>query len=95
MPRVKTSGTSCVRSLTPGAFATVTGARRSKSFPDLPMITENGVPGFAMPEASLVLVGPAALPGAIVKCNNAEVRSAMGVGNPLGVLRGRVWRAPR
>ena len=64
----------------------VTGARRSKSYPDLPTIAESGVPNFAMPEVSLVMLGPAGLPGAIVKRINAEVRSAMSAPEVRGVL---------
>ena len=55
----------------------VTGSRRTKNLPDLPTISESGVPGFAMPDVSLVVVGPAGLPGTIVKRVNAEVSSAM------------------
>jgi tripartite-type tricarboxylate transporter receptor subunit TctC len=56
----------------------VTGGRRSKSYPELPTIAESGVPGFAMPEVSLAMLGPARLPEALVKRLNAEVQKAMG-----------------
>ena len=56
----------------------ITGGRRTKSFPDLPTIAESGVPGFAMPDVSLVILGPAGLPESIVRRINTEVQKAIG-----------------
>ena len=55
----------------------ITGSRRTKTFPDLPTIAESALPGFAMPDVSLVVAGPAGLPAPIVKRVNAEIQSAM------------------
>jgi len=55
----------------------VTGSRRTKTYPELPTISESGVPGFAMPDVSLVILGPARLPAPLVKRINGEVQNAL------------------
>lgn len=55
----------------------VTGQRRAKTYPDLPTVSESGVPGFAMPDVALGVLGPAGLPQPLVKRINAEVQKAM------------------
>lgn len=70
-------------SITPHAKAgrvrglAVTGAKRSSALPDLPTVAEAGVPGY---EASTWngIVGPAAMPKAIVARLNAEINKALG-----------------
>jgi len=70
-------------SITPHAKAgrvrglAVTGAKRSSALPDLPTVAEAGVPGY---EASTWngIVGPAAMPQAIVARLNAEINKALG-----------------
>lgn len=50
---------------------------RSKTYPDIPTISESGVPGFGMPDTAIAIWGPAGLPPAIVARINEEVQKAM------------------
>jgi tripartite-type tricarboxylate transporter receptor subunit TctC len=54
----------------------VTGARRSPVLPDLPTVSEAGVPGYEASGWGGVVV-PARVPGAIVARLNAEINKAM------------------
>lgn len=53
-----------------------TGAKRSKNFPDVPTIAEQGFPGF---EASIWfgVVGPASLPPEMTKRMNADINTVL------------------
>ena len=50
----------------------VTGAKRSSSLPDIPTVSESGIPGFEAVSWGGVM-GPAGLPADIVKRLNAEI----------------------
>ncbi len=52
-------------------------ARRAKGAPDTPTIAEAGVPGYAVPDTWVGLLGPANLPAAIVNQVNAAVLKAI------------------
>jgi tripartite-type tricarboxylate transporter receptor subunit TctC len=54
----------------------IASAQRSKSAPDLPTISEAGVPGFRS-EAVLGLLAPARTPRAIIDTLNAEAHKVM------------------
>ena len=54
----------------------VTGLRRAPAVPDLPTISEAGVPGFEVVTWSGVIV-PAGVPKAVVERLNAEVNTAL------------------
>jgi tripartite-type tricarboxylate transporter receptor subunit TctC len=54
----------------------VTGAQRSPLAPELPTVAEAGLPGFTL-EAWWGLLGPARLPGAVVKRLNEELNAAL------------------
>jgi len=53
-------------------------AQRAKAAPDTPTVAEAGVPGYALPDTWIGLVGPAKLPAAIVNQVNAAVMKALG-----------------
>jgi len=53
-------------------------AQRAKAAPDTPTVAEAGVPGYAVPDTWIGLVGPARLPEAIVNQVNAAVLKALG-----------------
>ena len=53
-------------------------AQRAKAAPDTPTVAEAGVPGYALPDTWIGLVGPAKLPSAIVNQVNAAVMKALG-----------------
>ena len=53
-------------------------AQRAKAAPDTPTVAEAGVPGYAVPDTWIGLVGPARLPEAIVNQVNAAVVKALG-----------------
>ena len=53
-------------------------AQRAKAAPDTPTVAEAGVPGYAVPDTWIGLVGPARLPAAIVNQVNAAVMKALG-----------------
>lgn len=53
-------------------------AQRAKAAPDTPTVAEAGVPGYAVPDTWIGLVGPAKLPAAIVDQANAAVLKALG-----------------
>ncbi len=53
-------------------------AQRAKAAPDTPTVAEAGVPGYAVPDTWIGLVGPARLPAAIVNQVNAAVVKALG-----------------
>ena len=55
----------------------VTGQRRTKTYPDLPTLSESGVPGFAMPDVALGVLGPAKLPQSLALRINGEVQKAL------------------
>jgi tripartite-type tricarboxylate transporter receptor subunit TctC len=55
----------------------VTGARRTKTLPELPTLSESGGPGFAMPDVSLGVLGPARLSHSLALRINSEVRQAL------------------
>lgn len=57
-------------------IATIEG-HRSKLYPDIPTISEGGVPGFAMPDTAIAIWGPAGLTPEIVARINSEVQKAM------------------
>ena len=50
---------------------------RSKTYPDIPTISESGVPGFGMPDTAIAIWGPAGLPPSIAGRINDEVQKAM------------------
>lgn len=50
---------------------------RSRSYPNIPTMSESGVPGFAMPDTAIAVWGPAGLPAEIVQRINNEIRKAM------------------
>ncbi len=50
---------------------------RSKSYQNIPTISESGVPGFAMPDTAIAIWGPAGMAPEIVQRVNSEVRKAM------------------
>ena len=52
-------------------------AQRAKAAPDTPTVAEAGVPGYALPDTWIGLVGPARLPAAIVNQVNAAVMKAL------------------
>ena len=58
------------------AALAVSSAKRSKALPDLPTIAESGFPGYDVTPLYGVL-GPAGMPGAIVKRLNAEIGSIL------------------
>jgi tripartite-type tricarboxylate transporter receptor subunit TctC len=49
---------------------------RAKAAPDLPTIAEGGVPGFAVPDTWIGILGPAGLPPAVVERINGELQKA-------------------
>jgi tripartite-type tricarboxylate transporter receptor subunit TctC len=49
---------------------------RAKSAPDLPTVAEAGVPGFAVPDTWVGVLGPAGLPRDVVSRLNAEITKA-------------------
>jgi tripartite-type tricarboxylate transporter receptor subunit TctC len=51
-------------------------ATRAKAAPDVPTIAEGGVPGFAVPDTWIGILGPAGLPPAVVERLNAELQKA-------------------
>jgi tripartite-type tricarboxylate transporter receptor subunit TctC len=53
-------------------------AQRAQAAPDTPTVAEAGVPGYAVPDTWIGLVGPAKLPPAIVDQVNAAVVKALG-----------------
>jgi len=53
-------------------------AQRAKAAPDTPTVAEAGVPGYAVPDTWIGLVGPARLPAAIVDQVNVAVVKALG-----------------
>jgi len=53
-------------------------AQRAKAAPDIPTVAEAGVPGYALPDTWIGLVGPAKLPAPIVNQVNAAVMKALG-----------------
>ena len=53
-------------------------AQRAKAAPDTPTVAEAGVPGYALPDTWIGLVGPAKLPAPIVNQVNAAVVKALG-----------------
>ena len=53
-------------------------AQRAKAAPDIPTVAEAGVPGYALPDTWIGLVGPARLPAPIVNQVNAAVVKALG-----------------
>ena len=52
-------------------------AQRAKAAPDTPTVAEAGVPGYAVPDTWIGLVGPANLPAAFVNQVNAAVLKAV------------------
>ena len=54
----------------------ITSAKRSPTYPDIPTITESGVPGFEV-VAWGGIIGPANMPKEIVARLNAEIRTAL------------------
>lgn len=52
-------------------------SHRSRNYPDVPTIAESGIPGFAMPDTSISIWGPAGLPAGIAEKINSEVQKAM------------------
>jgi tripartite-type tricarboxylate transporter receptor subunit TctC len=65
----------------------VTGLRRSPALPDLPTISEAGVPGFEVTTWSGVIV-PAGVPKAIIARLNAEVNKALASSSAIEKLAG-------
>ena len=49
---------------------------RAKSAPDVPTVAEAGVPGFAVPDTWVGILGPAGLPREVVAKLNAEIAKA-------------------
>ncbi len=49
---------------------------RAKAAPDVPTIAEGGVPGFAVPDTWIGILGPAGLPPAVIERINAELQKA-------------------
>lgn len=64
----------------------IASARRSASFPDIPTISEAGVPGFSS-EAVLGMLAPAGTPRAIIDTLNAEVHKVMRQPNSVDAMR--------
>src|SRR3972149_5447525 len=62
------------------------GAGRARAAPDTPTVAEAGVPGYAVPDTWIGLVGPARLPEAIVNQVNAAVLKALGFADVLSRL---------
>lgn len=54
----------------------VTGAKRSSLLPDLPTLSESGLPGFQL-EAWYGLLGPAGMPADVVKRLNVELNAVL------------------
>ena len=52
-------------------------AQRAKAAPDTPTIAQGGVPGYAVPDTWIGLVGPAKLPGALVGQIHAAIMKAL------------------
>ncbi len=71
-----------MNSITPHAKAgrvrslAVSGARRSDALPDVPTISESGVPGYAASTWNGI-VGPAGMPNAIITKLNVEINKAL------------------
>ncbi len=53
-------------------------AQRAKAAPDTPTLAQAGVPGYAVPDTWIGLVGPAKLPAALVAQIHAAVTRALG-----------------
>ena len=51
-------------------------ATRAKAAPDVPTIAEAGVPGFAVPDTWIGIMGPAGMPAAVTKRLNDEIARA-------------------
>lgn len=51
--------------------------QRSKLFPQYPTITENGLPGFIMPDTFIGIFGPAGMQPALADRINTEIQKAM------------------
>ena len=58
------------------ALAIVEGGR-AKVAPDIPTVAEAGIPGYAVPDQWIGVLGPAGLPPAIVARLNAEINNAL------------------
>ena len=50
---------------------------RAKVAPDIPTVAESGVPGYAIPDQWIGVLGPAGMPSAIVARLNAELNKAL------------------
>ncbi len=60
--------------------------QRAKAVPDTPTVAEAGVPGYAVPDTWIGLVGPAKLPAAIVNQVNVAMVKALGFPDVRGRL---------
>ncbi len=52
-------------------------AQRAKAMPDTPTVAQAGVPGYAVPDTWIGLLGPAKLPAVLVTQINAAVTKAL------------------
>jgi len=52
---------------------------RAKAAPDVPTVAEAGVPGFAVPDTWIGIMGPAGLPREVLQRLNGEILKAAGV----------------
>ncbi len=50
---------------------------RAKVAPDIPTVAESGIPGYAIPDQWIGVLGPAGMPSAIVARLNAELNKAL------------------
>lgn len=50
---------------------------RTKSAPDIPTLAEAGIPGFAVPDTWVGILGPAGMPRAVVERLNADISAAL------------------
>lgn len=62
-------------------------SHRSKMAPDIPTISESGVPGFSMPDMFIGVVSPAGTPSDIVKRLNTEIQKALATPSVLKALQ--------
>jgi tripartite-type tricarboxylate transporter receptor subunit TctC len=54
-------------------------ASRARAAPDLPTVAEAGLPGFAVPDTWIGIIGPAGLPREVLARLNADILKAAGV----------------